>query len=282
MQCRIPSKAPDVHVTKPNPPYARHLDLLATITMFFNPSAQSWRPSISPLDSEVLQFHHRLPDYNITPLVSLPQVAKELGVSKVFVKDESSRFGLPAFKILGASWAIYKAIAAKCQMPLDCNLESLGFAAQARGLKLVTCTEGNWGRATARMAKYLNIPAIVFVPDFMDEPTQEKISNEGAKVVVVDGDYDVSIDAARKEAQSDNGLLVMDTSWPGYEEIPQVSLPRSYDYRAQSDPNVVGRGRLQYDALRNRSAIRNDWATCQSCSGICGCRLVGTGGVYAL
>ncbi|KAF2477930.1 tryptophan synthase beta subunit-like PLP-dependent enzyme [Lindgomyces ingoldianus] len=189
--------------------------------MHINPSAKSWKYDDLAVDPAVENFHRHLPDYNETPLVSLPEVANELGLGHVLMKDESHRFGLPAFKILGASWAIYKAVAARCEMPLTCGLRELGSSARGNKLELVTCTEGNWGRATARMAKYLQIPATVFVPELMDQATQENISSEGAKVVVVEGDYDASIQAARKETETGNGLLVMDISWEGYEEIPQ-------------------------------------------------------------
>jgi diaminopropionate ammonia-lyase len=72
--------------------------------MFLNPSASSWRYHGPDTDAQVLSFHRKLPEYNQTPLVSLPDLAKELGVGHVLLKDESNRFGLPAFKILGASW----------------------------------------------------------------------------------------------------------------------------------------------------------------------------------
>jgi diaminopropionate ammonia-lyase len=71
------------------------------------------------------------------------------------------------------------------------------------------------------MAKYLQIPSTIFVPNFMSRTTQDKIASEGAKVVVVDGDYDHSIREAKIEAERNNGLLVMDVSWQGYERIPQ-------------------------------------------------------------
>jgi diaminopropionate ammonia-lyase len=153
----------------------------------------------------------------------LPDLAKQLGLGHVLLKDESNRLGLPAFKILGASWAVYKAVAAQCGLPLNSSLKEVGVAAKTSGIRLVTCTEGNWGRAVSRMAKYLDLTAIIFVPDFMDQATQRKIESEGAEVVVVDGDYDFSIKAAREEADK-GGLLVMDVSWEGYETIPEVLL----------------------------------------------------------
>jgi diaminopropionate ammonia-lyase len=190
--------------------------------MYYNPAAAAWTYNGPAINPEVEPFHHSLPDYAVTPLISLPDLAKDLGLGQVLLKIESNRLGLPAFKILGASWAVFKAVAAKCGLPLTSTLEEVGAMAKEMGIRLVTCTEGNWGRAVSRMAKYLQISAIIFVPDFMDEATRRKIEGEGAKVVVVAGDYDYSIEKARKEADRD-GLLVMDVSWDGYEVIPEVS-----------------------------------------------------------
>ncbi|KAH7410329.1 tryptophan synthase beta subunit-like PLP-dependent enzyme [Phaeosphaeria sp. MPI-PUGE-AT-0046c] len=188
--------------------------------MYRNPSASSWSYTGHKLNPQVRPFHRSLPDYCVTPLIPLPSLAQQLGLRHVLLKDESHRLGLPAFKILGASWAVFKAIAEQCDLPLTSGLDDIGKAAREKGIRLVTCTEGNWGRAVSRMAKYLGLTAIIFVPDFMDEATQEKIRGEGAEVVVVDGDYDFSIQMAREEAES-GGLLVMDVSWEGYEMIPQ-------------------------------------------------------------
>ncbi|KAF2853694.1 tryptophan synthase beta subunit-like PLP-dependent enzyme [Plenodomus tracheiphilus IPT5] len=190
--------------------------------MYHNPSASTWAHTNPAAPTLIQDFHRTLPNYAITPLTPLPSLAKSLGISHVLLKDESSRLGLPAFKILGASWAIHKALALKFNLPLTVSLEKLGVAARENSVKLVTCTEGNWGRAVARMAKYLQIEAVIFVPNFMDETTQRKIEGEGegTKVVVVDGGYDFSIAKARGEADK-GGMLVMDVSWEGYEEIPE-------------------------------------------------------------
>lgn len=190
--------------------------------MYRNPAAAAWTCDGPGINAEVEPFHRSLPDYAVTPLNSLPDLAKELGLGQVLLKDESNRLGLPAFKILGASWAVFKAVAAKCDLPLTSTLEEVGAIAKKMDIRLITCTEGNWGRAVSRMAKYLQIKAIIFVPNFMDEATQRKIEGEGAKVIVVAGDYDYSIEKAREEADRD-GLLVMDVSWDGYEVIPEVS-----------------------------------------------------------
>ena len=171
------------------------------MTIYRNPSASSYTYSGPGVNPQVQPFHRSLPDYSVTPLVPLSNLAKQLGVRNVLLKDESHRLGLPAFKILGASWAVFKAVAELCNLPLTSSLSEIGKAAKSREIRLVTCTEGNWGRAVSRMAKYLDITAIIFVPDFMDEATQEKIRGEGAEVIVVEGDYDFSIMKAREEAR---------------------------------------------------------------------------------
>ncbi|KAF2495233.1 tryptophan synthase beta subunit-like PLP-dependent enzyme [Lophium mytilinum] len=188
--------------------------------MYFNSSAAIYQTNTT-LNPAVFPFHRRLPGYNTTRLVPLPDVAKELGLGHVLLKDESDRFRLPAFKILGASWAIHRAIATQSALDLSSSIEAVSTAAKDAGIKLVTCSEGNWGRAVARMAKYLGIPATIFVPKFMDLATQGRIGSEGATVEVVQGNYDDSIVAAREEAKKPGRLLVMDTSWDGYETIPQ-------------------------------------------------------------
>jgi diaminopropionate ammonia-lyase len=208
--------------------------------MYHNSLARNWSCK-SPVDPAVLDFHRQLPDYAITPLTPLPDLAKELGIGHVFVKDESSRFGLPAFKILGASWAVYRLVASGTGLPLTSSLQEVGDAARIKGLRLVTCSEGNWGRAVARMAKYLGVKATIYVPRYMDEATQTKIRSEGAEVVVVKGEYDDCIVVTREDAEKTGGLLVMDTSWEGYEEIPQVRhFPPSSSLHSTDKTNDSG------------------------------------------
>lgn len=203
------------------------------------------------VEANVLGFHRKLPHYEETPLHSFPGLAEELELGHVFVKDESKRLGLPSFKILGASWAVFRAVGEELGLNLD-SLENdavaeVGLAegavegrfvstpgwqklasdAREQELSLVTCTEGNWGRAVASMAKYLSIPVKIFVPSFMPETTLARIRSEGTKAVVerVEGNYDDSVAAARREATTREGaILVMDMGWDGYEKIPGVGL----------------------------------------------------------
>lgn len=187
------------------------------------------------IKAKVLDFHRKLPHYEQTHLHSLPGLAKDLGLGHVFVKDESNRLGLPSFKILGASWAIFRAVAEKIGLDVDSFPDGrtdytsiwkqLTSDTDLQGLSLVTCTEGNWGRAVACMAKYLNIPVQIFVPFFVPETTLARIRSEGVKTVVerVSGTYDDSVAAARREAAAKDGaILVMDMGWDGYDKIPGV------------------------------------------------------------
>lgn len=186
-------------------------------------------PSVA---SQVLAFHQNLPYYQQTPLHSLPQIAKELQLGHVFVKDESNRFDLPSFKILGASWAVYRALAERLRLDPAAFMEDnrgsqfwarLGSMARVEGLSLVSCTEGNWGRAVARMAKYIGIPALIYVPRFMPATTRARIRSEGAELLVVGGSYDDGVAAARAESErNDLAILAMDMGWEGYKTFPGV------------------------------------------------------------
>ncbi|OIW23846.1 tryptophan synthase beta subunit-like PLP-dependent enzyme [Coniochaeta ligniaria NRRL 30616] len=212
-----------------------------------NPGASSWRwcghdTSKASASSAVLDFHRTLPSYGRTPLHSLSALAAELGLGRVMLKDESDRFGLPSFKILGASYGVFRAVADKLDIPVtdhSPSLELLGSEARSHGLTLVTCTEGNWGRAVARMAKHLGIPTKIFVPSFMPVTTQALIRREGAELVVVNGNYDDGVAAAKQEAANDGSLLVMDFGWEGYEIIPQWVVDGYSTMLNESDEQVV-------------------------------------------
>ncbi|MGH9320273.1 MAG: diaminopropionate ammonia-lyase [Vicinamibacteria bacterium] len=180
-------------------------------------------PDLAPEGGEPIAFHRRFPAYAPSPLVSLPKVASRLGLGRVFVKNESSRFGLPSFKLLGASWATYRALQARLGGSLDrwTSLEEL--AAEVSPLKpflLAAATDGNHGRAVARMARLLGFGARIFVPQGTSSARIRAIENEGASVTVVDGDYDAAIERSAQEACG-NCLVIDDISWPGYEEIPR-------------------------------------------------------------
>jgi diaminopropionate ammonia-lyase len=170
-----------------------------------------------------IDFHRTLPDYAVTPLVDLPDLTTGIGVGRLLVKDESWRLGLPAFKMLGASWATYRCLAERAGRRVEPSLAALRAAvADLAPATLVTATDGNHGRAVARMARYLQLPAIVVVPSVVPTPAVERIRGEGADVRVVDVPYDAAVrEAAALSEVSDDRILVQDTSWPGYEVTPR-------------------------------------------------------------
>lgn len=180
---------------------SRGLETDGMTTWYSNPAARDRTCGAPPRSAR--DFHEGLPDYTPTPLVDLPEVATELGVGRALVKDESARMGLAAFKMLGASWA--------CQRVHE----------RHPGAVLVTATDGNHGRAVARMAAHLGTSAIVFIPAGVREAAAARIEAEGAEVHRVDGDYDAAVRAAAScTAADETRELVQDTAWEGYEDVP--------------------------------------------------------------
>jgi diaminopropionate ammonia-lyase len=200
--------------------------MIAMMAWYFSPAARDWTAPFGPGDARA--FHRSLPGYAPTPLVPVPEVAAELGVGRVLVKDESSRLGLPAFKVLGASWA--------CRQVLQ----------QRPGVRLVTATDGNHGRAVARMAAYFGVQATVFVPEAMLRETAAGIAEEGATVVWVDGDYDAAVrGAAGFAGERPDRALVQDTAWDGYRQVPAwivegyQTLLEEVDAQLEEPPDLV-------------------------------------------
>ncbi|AGF67878.1 diaminopropionate ammonia-lyase [Streptomyces hygroscopicus subsp. jinggangensis TL01] len=176
-------------------------------------------------------FHFSLPDYAPTPLTELPSLADAWGVGRVFVKDESCRLGLPAFKALGASWAVHRALAER--------------AANGGGpapVTLVTATDGNHGRAVARMARRLGQEAHVFVPQGVHPRAVAAIVAEQAKVTEVPGPYDEAVRLAAEAAAAPDTVLVQDTAWPGYEQIPRWIVEGYSTLCAEIDEQLTAEG----------------------------------------
>ncbi|GAA2350682.1 diaminopropionate ammonia-lyase [Streptomyces cuspidosporus] len=186
---------------------ALHTPSLRTPPWTARSAARGWR--CAPAPAEVRGFHAALPGYSPTPLTELPSLATELGVGRVFVKDESCRLGLPAFKALGASWAVHRVLA-----------EGAADGAEPRPVTLVTATDGNHGRAVARTARLLGQRAHVFVPRGVHPGAVAAIAAEQAEVTEVAGVYDEAVRLAAEAAAAPDAVLVQDTAWPGYERIP--------------------------------------------------------------
>jgi diaminopropionate ammonia-lyase len=175
-----------------------------TFRLLPNPSRAAAGPAPRAPEAPALAFHRGMPGYAPSELRDAPELAELMKVGRVWLKIESERFGLPSFKILGASWAAERLLAGRGKRNRLC---------------LVTATDGNHGRAVARVARTRGLRSRVLVPRGTAAARIQAIADEGARVDVVDGDYD---DAVRRAAElaSDENILLSDTSWPGYEEVP--------------------------------------------------------------
>ncbi len=149
-------------------------------------------------------FHSDLPGYVPTPLTHLSELAAELGVGGLVVKDEAHRFGLEAFKALGASWAISRVVERSGERPLT----------------FITATDGNHGRAVAWAAARLGHASVVYLPSEASDARLEAIVRLGAQAIRVEGTYDDAVERARVDAAANGWELLQDMAWPGYERVP--------------------------------------------------------------
>ena len=192
--------------------------------VYFNDKWQSWNSEPDTSTGEVRDFHRGLPDYKRTPLVKLDDLAKEVGVRAIYLKDEGSRFGLPSFKVLGASWGTYRAITSRLNLSHDCGLEAVKRSLVGQNISLHAATDGNHGRAVARMGHWLDLPVVIRVPSGMHQSTINLIESEGARVHQSTGNYDQAVLEAQVAAKTDGGILIQDFAFGDYTDIPQVSL----------------------------------------------------------
>ena len=167
----------------------------------------------SEMVEEIMQFHQSIGNKE-TPLIALSGLAKNLGIQSLFVKDESHRLGLNAFKGLGASYAMSKQLGKNSKIEVFC-----------------TATDGNHGKAVAWMANKLGKKAVIYMPKGTVSDRVKSIEKEGAEVHVISGGYDAAVKKAHNKAQSyqdsNSWCLIQDTAWEGYEEIP-TDITRGY------------------------------------------------------
>lgn len=176
----------------------------------------------------VRKFHKTIPVYQETPLISLEGISKELGVSKVWIKDESKRFGLHAFKGLGGSYAIAACLAKMLGKSInEMTFEQL-CAPEAKEklgtLTFVTATDGNHGRGVAWAARLFGHKAVVYMPKGSSQERLSNIRAQGAQAEITPYTYDDAVRLAKKMAEEHGWILVQDTAWEGYEEIPSYIM----------------------------------------------------------
>lgn len=174
---------------------------------------------------KVQRFHASFPMYRETPLTELRETAEELGLGTIYIKDESYRFGLNAFKVLGGSYAIGSYLAGR----LGKTIEELSYeeliseqTKKALGeITFVTATDGNHGRGVAWTASKLRQKAVVYMPKGSARERLANILAEGADAAITDLNYDEAVRLANRQAEEKGWVMVQDTAWEGYEDIPE-------------------------------------------------------------
>ena len=224
--------------------------------VYVNPRASLTLDGEFP-SQEAFAFHKKLPGYHQSPLIDAPSIAATLGVGKVWVKDESSRFGLPAFKFLGASWAVYRALLKQIGGTIEPwnTFEDLKIRfASLKPLTLVAATDGNHGRAVARMAKLLGFDAHILVPQEMTQARIDAIKSEGADVTVIHGSYDEAVAESAKLATG-KSLVISDTAWEGYTEVPRWIMEGYTTILRELDEQLAAKGDTRVDVATAQMGV---------------------------
>ncbi|MGX9743344.1 diaminopropionate ammonia-lyase [Pseudocitrobacter corydidari] len=166
------------------------------------------------------QFHQQIAGYHPTPLCALDNLAALIGVKKILVKDESKRFGLNAFKMLGGAYAIARLLCEKYH--LDIATLSFEQLKNSIGEKMTfaTTTDGNHGRGVAWAAQQLGQHAVIYMPKGSAQERVDAILNLGAECIVTDMNYDDTVRLTMQHAQQNGWEVVQDTAWEGYTKIP--------------------------------------------------------------
>ncbi len=169
-------------------------------------------------------FHRQIPGYKMTSLKSLPNLAHMIGLEGIYVKNESERLHLNSFKVMGGSFAIARFI----QKKLSLSDEQMSYEylvspechEKIKELTFASATDGNHGKGIAWASMKLNLNCVIYVHKYTSQARIDAIKSYGAKVVVVDGNYDDAVRQVAEDAERYGWQIISDTSWPGYEEIP--------------------------------------------------------------
>ncbi|MBK5075129.1 diaminopropionate ammonia-lyase [Budviciaceae bacterium CWB-B4] len=200
------------------------------LQFFINHTEFTERPTapLKPFSYEellkALNFHRSIPGYAPTPLYNLPALSEKLGVKSICLKDESQRFGLKAFKVLGGAYAMARHIAEKLnkdisELPFDV-MTSDEVRKILKEVTFATTTDGNHGRGVAWMARQLKQKSVVYMPKGSSPERLTAIRNEGATAEIVDMNYDDAVRMTAEQAEKHGWIVVQDTAWEGYEKIP--------------------------------------------------------------
>lgn len=196
---------------------------------------------------QALRFHRSFPEYEVTPLQRLKRMEGYLGLKGLYVKDESYRFGLNAFKVLGGSFAMASYIAGRTGKTVDDLpygvLSSEEFREKMGQTTFYTATDGNHGRGVAWAANRLGQKSVVRMPRGSSETRLANIAKEGAEVTIEDLNYDECVRLAAAQAKADpNGVIVQDTAWKGYTDIPSWIMQGYGTLALEADRQLLADG----------------------------------------
>lgn len=173
---------------------------------------------------KVNKFHKGFQEYSVTPLHNLKRLAKHVGVKNILLKDESYRFGLNAFKVLGGAYAIGHYLANKLGMDISEvsfeYLRSKEVKEKIGEITFVTATDGNHGRGVAWAANQLGQKSVVYMPRGSSQVRLDNIRKEGSDASIIDGNYEDAVELSDKMAKENGWVVIQDTAWEGYEDIP--------------------------------------------------------------
>lgn len=192
---------------------------------------------------EARAFHRQIEGYRMSPLKSLGHLAQRLQVGGIWVKDESVRLSLNSFKVLGGSFAIYRYVTHRLGRTVSLSEIQQGAARRELGdLVFATATDGNHGRGVAWSATRLGFKSVVYVHRLTSEARIEAIRQNGADIVVVDGTYDDAVRQVCQDAEAHGWQVISDTSWAGYEDIPQWVMQGYTTLVAEAQEQLAGQG----------------------------------------
>lgn len=200
--------------------------------------------AMATLADEALAFHRAMPEYAPTPLHRLDELARSIGLAAVLLKDESPRFGLNAFKGLGASFAVHRWLSQHADRDM---------------VTFTTATDGNHGRAVAWAARRAGHRAVIFIPAHAAASRVAAIRAEGAEVIRVAEGYDAAVRRAHEAAVAEGWVVIQDTATPGYETIPDWIAAGYWTHARELEPDPHGEGRPAVDLVVLHAGV-GTWA----------------------
>jgi diaminopropionate ammonia-lyase len=161
------------------------------------------------------------PGYAPTPLVQLPGLARKAGIAALAYKDESGRFGLGSFKALGGAYAVLRQLQVRVGDVPSTELRAGKHRERTAAITVTCATDGNHGRSVAWGARLFGCRCVIYIHETVSQGRADAIARYGAAVRRVPGNYDDAVRQAARDAAANGWIVVSDTSYEGYTDIPR-------------------------------------------------------------